>query len=254
MADSRYKLALELLESANYCVALTGAGISTPSGIPDFRSPGSGLWTREDFFDMASLRAFRKQPEVFYRLIRPLLSCVVQAKPNAAHLALSDLQKQNRLVSIITQNIDNLHNLAGSKNVIELHGHFRSATCIHCYRKIAGDKIVRFLLKEKKVPTCEHCCGVIKPDIILMGEQIPHVVSQSAFDQINKCDLLLIAGSSLIVDPAASLPGIAKQRQVRIIIVNYQPTYADSLADVVIHDNVAQVLPILANSLRSLNE
>lgn len=200
---------------------------------------------------MASLNAFRKQPESFYQLIRPFLHRLVDAKPNPAHLALTEMQKNNRLTAIITQNIDSLHDQAGSNNVIELHGNFRSATCIRCYRSTSGEEIVQFLLGKDGVPLCKHCGGVVKPDIILMGEQIPHAALKAAYDYIHQCDLLLVAGSSLVVDPAASLPSIAKQRNVRIIILNYQPTYADRFADIVIHDNVANVLPILVNNLRS---
>lgn len=243
-------MALDLLKNATHAVALTGAGISTPSGIPDFRSPESGLWSSDELYETASLRAFRRHPETFYHLIRPLIRQVVDAQPNPAHLALAEMQQQGRLSAIITQNFDNLHTKAGSHTIVELHGHLRSATCIRCYRQATGDSVVRFLLEKEGVPICEYCGGVLKPDIILMGEQIPYSALQSAYDLLKKCDLLLIAGSSLVVDPAARLPDIARQRQVRIIIVNYQPTYADHFADIVMHDDVANVLPKLASNLR----
>ena len=242
----------DLLRHASHAVALTGAGVSTPSGIPDFRSPESGLWEQVDPFEIASLRAFRRHPDVFYNWIRPMVRLVLEATPNPAHVALAALEQMGMLKATITQNIDGLHLYAGSSRVIEIHGHFRTATCINCYHRTPGDQVLDHLQRSSAVPTCAQCGGVLKPDIILMGEQMPFAEIQASYQEARICDLMLVAGSSLTVEPAASLPELARRSGAGLVLVNLQPTWLDSVAEVVIHADVAQVLPKIVNGLRQM--
>ncbi len=235
--------AAELLLAARRAVALTGAGISTPSGIPDFRSKGSGLWERYDPMEVASLTAFRYHPERFYEWIRPLVSKMLSAEPNPAHIALARLEQVGRLIGVVTQNIDDLHQRAGSRRVIEVHGHLRAATCVSCYHKVAADESMFELVKEGKVPRCERCSGVLKPDVVLFGEQLPSEAVHEAQQLVATSDLVLVIGSSLEVTPAALFPVQALNSGARLIILNHNPTYLDERADLIFRDDVAVVLP-----------
>ena len=238
--------AADLLRRADYAVALTGAGVSTASGIPDFRSPDSGLWDQADPFAVASISAFQRSPQGFYDWIRPLARLMEQAQPNPAHHALARLQSAGLLKSIITQNIDGLHQRAGSGRVHEVHGHIREATCMRCYQAVSTDGLVGPFLDGGEMPHCS-CGGVLKPNAILFGEQLPVEAVTAARQDAAACDLMLVAGSSLEVVPAADLPSVAVDRGSRLIIVNYEPTYLDERADVIIHHDVAEVLPRIAD-------
>jgi len=235
--------AARVLQNARYGVALTGAGISTPSGIPDFRSPGSGLWEHADPFEVASIYGFRANPQKFYDWVRPLARLVLQAEPNAAHRALAALEAQARIRVVITQNIDNLHQRAGSKNVVEVHGHFREATCLQCNRRVPTQGFIAEFVARGSVPHCEKCGGVLKPKAVLFGENLPFYEVDQAIRAVEQCDVMLVAGSSLEVAPVADWPFVARERGAKIIIVNFEPTPLDRSADVVIHDDVAVVLP-----------
>lgn len=241
--------AADLIRNARHAVALTGAGISTPSGIPDFRSPASGLWTWVDPMAVASIWAFRTRPEAFYEWVRPLARQMRSAKPNAAHRALAQLESTGHLHAVITQNIDNLHQRAGSKLVLELHGHLREATCVRCYTVVPALDIIDQFIADGQVPVCA-CGGILKPNVILFGEMLPVDVLLEAEREARRCDVMLVAGSSLEVTPAADLPLTARQHGAQIIIVNYQPTPVDSQASVVIHADVAYVLPRIAAHVR----
>jgi NAD-dependent deacetylase len=247
--ESLLRTAISLLENSKCTVAITGAGISTPSGIPDFRSPQSGLWERYDPIEVASLTAFRHNPKKFYDWIHPLAALIHDAKPNSAHIALARLEKAGYLAGIITQNIDALHHRAGSKNVLELHGHLRQATCVACYETFDTKEILEAFIRNGDVPLCPRCGGVLKPNAVLFGEQLPFDVVQSAERLLTKSKLLLIAGSSLQVTPAAMLPIEPLNNGARLIIVNHTPTYLDERADAVFHDNVETILPNLADGV-----
>jgi len=240
--------AARLLRRSRYAVALTGAGISTPSGIPDFRSPGTGLWESVDPFLVASIYAFRRNPDAFYDWIRPLAKVMFTARPNPGHRALARLEAGDYLKAVITQNIDALHQEAGSREVLEVHGHLRSATCMDCYRVQPTDDLLAAFLSSDDVPGCPHCGGVLKPNVVLFGEQLPFDVVNAAMAHIRSADLLLIAGSSLEVIPISQLPLRVHRRGGRLIVVNLTPTSADDVADVVIHGNVAEVLPRIADA------
>lgn len=241
--------AADLLKASRYAVALTGAGISTSSGIPDFRSPKSGLWEATSAEKVATLRAFRDYPERFYEWVRPLVRCTLDAQPNPAHLALAHLEQTHILKSIITQNIDMLHTRAGSQTIYEVHGHLREMTCISCYRKYPSEELFKQFLLDSHVPRCSYCGGILKPNVILFGEQLPYRDWQGAKDAARRCDLILVVGSSLEVAPVCDLSRAAKAHGAKLIIVNLQSTDQDALADVVIHADAAVVLPAIVTSL-----
>ncbi len=243
--------AASLLRAASRPTALTGAGISTPSGIPDFRSPGSGLWEQVDPMEVASLTAFRYHPEAFFAWIRPLAERILQAEPNAAHRALARLEAAGRLVGVVTQNIDGLHGRAGSRTVHEIHGHLREAICVTCYRRTSTDGLLTRFARTGALPRCEACGGILKPDVVLFGEQLPLQTVRAAQALLASSDLLLIAGSSLEVTPAALFPQRALEAGARLIIVNREPTYLDVRADVVFRQDVIEVLPALADEVLS---
>ncbi|MBP7691792.1 MAG: Sir2 family NAD-dependent protein deacetylase [Anaerolineales bacterium] len=243
--SARIARAAALLRAARTVVALTGAGLSTPSGIPDFRSPGAGLWEDRDPFEFASLSAFRYHPEKFYSWVRPLAARIHAAQPNAAHHALVALETAGCLRTVITQNIDGLHRLAGQREVLEIHGSLTTATCRQCHHTVPGRPPLERFIHEGVLPVCESCGGILKPDVILMEEQLPALVFQRARDAVRQTDLLLVAGSSLEVMPAAGLPLEALRFGARLIIVNLGPTFLDERADVLISADVAEALPSL---------
>ncbi len=244
--DSLIVQATKLLKQSNHTVALTGAGISTPSGIPDFRSRDSGLWTKYDPMQVASIQGFKQNPQDFYDWLHPLLKRTLTAKPNAAHQALAQLESFGPLKSVITQNIDTLHTQAGSKVIYEVHGHMREVTCLRCYEIYDAAVVFDDFMATGTVPICPACGGVLKPNVILFGELLPVMVLNKARQQSRECDLMLVVGSSLVVAPAGDLPLLARQSGARLIIVTLSETHLDDLADVVIHADVVDVLPQLA--------
>ena len=243
--QSQITAAKQLLANAKHIIALTGAGISKPSGIPDFRSPRTGLWATVDPMEIASIASFRRDPNRFYDWLRPLSQTTQNAQPNAAHQALADLESANKLKAIITQNIDGLHGAAGSQHVLELHGNLRKMVCINCRHEYDGKHFVQDFVQSGKVPYC-YCGSVLKPDVVLFGEMLPEAIYAEAYKQTTCCDLMLVAGSSLQTAPAGDLPLLALNYRAKLIIVNLEPTPIDSLANIVIHADVAEILPALA--------
>jgi NAD-dependent deacetylase len=241
--------AASLFLESNYAVALTGAGISTPSGIPDFRSSQDGLWEKYNPMEVASLSAFRVRPEKFYEWFRPLTRTIVEAAPNPAHLALAELERMGILKEIITQNIDGLHQKAGAKEVHEIHGTSRTLTCVSCYTKHRAETFMDAFINNGEIPYCTKCGSILKPDAILFEEQLPVETWRRVENAIKHCDLLLVAGSSLEVVPVARLPYEAITRGAKLIVVNNQKTYIDSRAEVVINDDVADVLPAIVERI-----
>lgn len=240
--------AADLLCHARHAVALTGAGVSTHSGIPDFRSPGSGMWEQVDPLEVASVFAFRRKPEAFFEWIRPLARLLVEAQPNPAHWALAQLETAGILKAVITQNIDGLHQRAGSRCVLEVHGHLRECTCVRCYRVLPTEQFIEAFLSDGGVPRCPSCGNVLKPNVILYGEQLPALAMQAAQRETRQCDVMLIAGSSLEVAPVSELPRFAQRSGARLILVNLQPTYLDDVADATICGDVVDVLPQIAQA------
>ena len=232
-----------LFRKAKHVVALTGAGLSTSSGIPDFRSEGTGLWSRDEPLEAASLNTFRTSPEKFFDWFRPLAGQIFNAQPNAAHTAFADLESNGIALTIATQNIDGLHQKAGSKHVIELHGTIRTMSCTQCFRQYESGPFLRTYIESGTIPLCTNCNAVLKPDVILFGEQLPQSAWTEAQKQTHQADLMLVAGSSLEVLPVAGLPMQALDRGAHLIVINNTPTYIDVRADVVIMDDVAAAIP-----------
>ena len=238
--------AAELFRKAGRVVALTGAGISTPSGIPDFRSEGTGLWSRDEPMEVASLSTFRTFPERFFEWFRPLASQIFNAQPNAAHKALVELESPDREITIVTQNIDVLHQKAGSRNVVEMHGSLSTLSCTQCFKKFESRFFLQAFIDDGTIPKCPNCNGILKPDVILFGEQLPQTAWQDAQRAVRQCDLMLVAGSSLEVLPVAGLPMQALDRGAHLIVINNTPTYLNVRADVVIMKDVSTILPEIA--------
>jgi NAD-dependent deacetylase len=236
----------ELILKAEHVVVLTGAGISTPSGIPDFRSRDSGLWERVDPFAVASLTSFRYSPEDFFQWVAPLVHRIVEAQPNDAHLALAELEKRGYIQAIITQNIDALHLRAGSQRVFEIHGHLREACCISCFQSYETHDFIQAFLEDGTLPRCPACKGILKPNIVLMGEQLPADIVRASMDALEKTDLILVAGSSLQVTPVATFPITALNRGAQLIIINHEPTYLDERARIIFNEDVAEIIPKIA--------
>lgn len=249
LSEQKILQAADLIKNARRVVALTGAGISTPSGIPDFRSEDSGMWNQVDPMEVASIFGFVEHPDAFYEWMKPLAKKIVGAKPNPAHQALADLEKAGKLRAVITQNIDNLHQRAGSKRVLEVHGHFREATCIRCYQMTAGQPLMEKFLEDGQVPICENCGGAMKPNVVLFGEMLPANIMFEAEEESKGCEVMIIAGSSLEVAPAGDLPLLAYKHGGKLIIVNKMPTHADSHASVVLREDVAIALPGIVEKL-----
>ena len=245
----KIKFAAELFRQAKRPIALTGAGISTPSGIPDFRSEGTGLWAKEEAMEVASLSTFRYNPTHFYKWFRPLVNQMIDATPNPAHIALAELGKAKCLDVVITQNIDVLHQKAGSKNVIETHGSLHTLSCTQCFRQFESSRFITAFIEEGTIPHCPDCEAILKPDVILFGEQLPQKAWLKAQKAARNCDLMLVVGSSLEVLPVAGLPMQTLDRGGHLIIVNQDATYINVRADIVFTQDVATLLPALAEEV-----
>lgn len=253
----------ELAKTLTYCdtgCALTGAGISVESGIPDFRSE-NGLWTTYDPGIYASYQRFMQDPSYFWEMHIDVIDLIQKASPNPAHKAVVELENKNYINGVITQNIDGLHQKAGSETVYELHGTNETCSCIGCgksfeTKKIADnllsfekDEIVALMRRGEEIPTCE-CGGWIKPDVILFGEMMPINALKNAEELAKSSDLIIVVGSSLQVQPAAALPFVTKRNGGKIAIVNKDPTPVDAVATHVIHEEAEKVLPQLVELLQ----
>ncbi len=244
MAEEKISRVAAMIAEAKCIVVFTGAGVSTESGIPDFRSPG-GLWTKFDPEDF-TIDKFLSSPETRRKQWRFLLSSdlLKDAEPNAAHKAIAELEVLGRLDCVITQNIDNLHQKAGnhSNKVYELHGNMHWIRCLECGNRFPLGEILRENKASSEVPSCSRCGGILKPDVIFFGESLPEETLRDATWHTNHCDLMIVVGSSLVVYPAAYLPFYAMQAGAKLVIVNLTPTPADPAADVVIHASAGEVM------------
>jgi NAD-dependent deacetylase len=238
-------LAVQLIKESSSLVALTGAGISTDSGIPDFRSP-DGIWSRYPA-TLGEYTHFMANPEKFLALGRELLPTLMNAKPNTGHKALKELEDTGTLKVIITQNIDGLHQMAGSKRVIEIHGTYKTATCTKCMKRVTIDEVVELL---KDIPLCPECSGIIKPDVVMFGESLPKKAFLEAKQVSEEADVLLVVGSSLHVYPASHLVLVTKQNNGSVIIINDAETGLDRVADVIIRDTISACLPQMVEKLK----
>jgi NAD-dependent deacetylase len=245
--------AAQILKNSQYAVAFTGAGISTDSGVPDFRSEESGLWNDPRAMEVATLAGFRRNPQAFYDWVRPLTQVILNARPNAAHCGLASLEDLGLLKAVITQNIDMLHTRAGNERIYELHGQLRQATCLRCFAVEDNLPLIEQFLHDGQTPLCSHCGGVMKPNVILFGEQLPIDQWLLAKEAARLCDVMVIVGSSLEVAPANDLPLMAKRHGAKLIFINLQPTPLDRYADVIIHQRAAEVIPEILQSLETLS-
>ena len=238
-----------LVGRARRVVALTGAGVSVPSGIPDFRSPGSGLWSGVDPMEVAHVDAFRRDPTRFWSFYGPRFHLLAGKRPNPAHGALAELERRGRLTAVITQNIDGLHQAAGSRDVIEVHGSAASASCPVCGTRYPQTAVVeRFDTAVDHVPRCDEG-HALKPDVVLFGDTLPVAEIERAWELVAGADLLLCAGTSLEVHPVAQLPAVALQAGARLAIVTRGTTPYDARADVRLGGDVAEDLSALAAAL-----
>lgn len=227
----------ELIARSEKIVFFGGAGVSTESGIPDFRS-AHGIYAGAEgrsYEEMLSHRYFMSHMDAFWAFYKQVM-LYPDAQPNAAHRALARLEKQGKLSAIVTQNIDGLHQAAGSRNVFELHGTVHVNSCMRCQEKYGLDAV----LAQEGTPRC-HCGGVIKPDVVLYGESLDDGVIMGALDAIRSCDLLIVGGTSLVVHPAATFISYRKAG-TRLVLINRDATAYDDEADMIIRKNIAQVL------------
>lgn len=252
--SQRIQESADILSNSKKVAILTGAGISTPSGIPDFRSPSSGLWEKDDPLEVASLATFRYSPETFFHWLHPLACKILTAEPNPAHTALVKLEKYIQEITIITQNIDSLHQKAGSTQVLEVHGNLRTLSCVSCFTQQPSRFYLDAYIKDLTIPKCPQCGHLLKPDVVLMGEQLPAHTWLEA-QQISKhCDLMIVAGSSLEVLPVAGLPMRAIENGAHLIVINNSETYIDVRSDIVYHENVAEILPMIVQEVSCENQ
>ncbi|MBN1535293.1 MAG: NAD-dependent deacylase [Anaerolineales bacterium] len=249
----RIQQAADILGNCKRVTILTGAGISTSSGIPDFRSPESGLWEKYSPLEVASLATFRYTPDIFFHWLHPLAQIIIDAHPNPAHIALADLEKSRRDITIITQNIDGLHQKAGSTHVLEVHGNLRTLTCVSCFTQQLAEAYLDDYIKNRTIPKCPLCDHILKPDVVLMGEQLPARTWLKAQETSKHCELMIVAGSSLEVLPVAGLPMRAIENGAHLIVVNKSRTYIDVRADIVFHENVAEILPMIVQEVSCEN-
>ncbi len=241
----------EMLLSASHTVVLSGAGISTQSGIPDFRSPESGLWQHADPLTVASIWGFREEPRRFYNWLRPLAQTLQTARPNPAHHALAQLEAAGLIDLVVTQNIDTLHQRAGSQAVVQVHGAAESATCCDCHQRVDAAAFWPTLIQRRgddPLPQCPVCHGILKPDVVLFGEDLPVAALERAQQAALTCDLMLVVGTSLEVMPVADLPWLARRRGARLAVVNLGNTCVDHCAEVVIRADLTEALPAIAES------
>jgi len=215
--------AFKAITESNHVIALTGAGISTLSGIPDFRSPNIGLWNRFDQEKIFQIDYFHQDPQYFYEFAREFIYQFTDSKPNIIHNILANMQRKKILKSLITQNIDMLHQKAGSTGVLELHGSPEKSFCLDCGEFFSIEQMQKKLSLEK-IPHCDKCNGLIKPDIIFFGEMLHEDTLNKAFMTAEKSDCCIVLGTSLVVHPAASIPQIVLRNGGRLIIVNRDKT------------------------------
>jgi len=240
-ANEKIRKLAAWLRDAERAVAFTGAGISTESGIPDFRSPG-GVWSKQSpvfYQNFLSDPAERKR---YWRMRRESIPAMLAAQPNAGHRALAEWEAAGRLVGVITQNIDELHQRAGSRRVLELHGTAMRVHCLSCDRRFGAAEIQARLGAGDEAPICDDCGGILKSMTVSFGQAMPEDVMIEAQQWAMACDLFLAMGSSLVVQPAAGLPATARMYGAKLVIVNRDPTPLDDMADLVIRESIGETL------------
>lgn len=257
MDDEAIRRAAEWIHDARRIVVFTGAGISTESGIPDFRSPG-GIWSQYDQDDLTyqRFRSAEKYRKVYWEYDRARYPAMRDALPNAAHMAVVEIERAGRLSALITQNIDGLHQKAGSSpdKIYELHGTVIEVTCLDCHRRWPREEITdKMDEQDVQVPYCEHCGGPLKCATIAFGQSLPAQVLEDSFRRARTCDLFVTIGSSLVVQPANFLPVEAKRSGARLILVNLSGTPYDQLMDIMIQEKAGPAMERIMEEFRKLN-
>jgi NAD-dependent deacetylase len=236
--------AAEILVSSEFTIALTGAGISVESGIPDFRSAG-GLWSRFDPAEYATITAFRANPVKVWKMIREMGELIDRAQPNKAHMGLGELENMGYLHYIITQNVDNLHQAGGSKNVIEYHGNASMLSCLSCGKRYKAES-----KKDEYPPRCE-CKEILKPDVVFFGEPIPEEARNRSFQIASQAQVLMVVATSAIVSPANTIPGIAKQNGAKVIEINKEKTHlTGTLTDIFLQGSAGKTISALVEVVK----
>jgi len=238
----------ELLGRSRRAVALTGAGVSVPSGIPDFRTPETGLWANVDPMEVAHISVFERDPERFWSYYRPRFQALGDKEPNRAHAALAELERRGLIEGVITQNIDRLHRAAGSQEVIEVHGSIETSSCLACGTAYGLDS-VDDLFDERGVAICDACGGAVKPDVVLFGEMLPREAIGRATELAEGVDLMLCVGSSLAVHPVAGLPQLTLESGGAVAIVTKGETPYDDDAELKLDGEVDEELAALVAAL-----
>jgi len=243
--DVKIQKFAQLILDANNIIVLTGAGMGTESGIADFRSPGTGLWEKVNPDEFASIHSYVSDTKKNLDFMLEMGLNIFKARPNKGHKMLTKLQKLGKLKGILTQNIDGLHQKAHSKNIVELHGTAHEAICMGCNKIYPITTMINQVMKGENRPSCEACNGLLKPNAIFFGEPLRSEILRQADDMINNCDLLIVLGSSLLIYPVAFYPRKALSLGAKIAIINIQETDVDSLAEVVIHEKIGNVFPLI---------
>lgn len=252
--DSQIRKVANLIVDSDRIVVFTGAGISTESGIPDFRSPG-GIWSKFDPEDF-TIQKFVSDPESRRKQWKFIVKSgfMFEAQPNHAHAAIAELEKLGKLDAVITQNIDNLHQKAGNspEKVFELHGNMNWIICMNCHERYTLEEIRKRLEEGEEIPECEKCNGMLKPDVILFGEALPQAVLAASVDHARNCDLLIVVGSSLVVYPAAYIPAYATEAGAKMVIINMTGTSYDYMSQVVIYNRAGEVMRKTIEKVRDI--
>jgi len=239
----------ELLCASESAVVLTGAGISVPSGIPDFRSPGTGVWAGVDPMEVAHIDAWRGDPDRFWRFYGERFASLIDKRPNRAHEAVAELERRGLVRGVITQNIDRLHRMAGSRHVVEMHGTIEWSRCMLCGGRVELERVVELLRVGEGAPECVACATPLKPDVTLFGEMLPQRAMSEAQQLAAEADLMLCVGSSLIVHPVAGLPGITRAAGGRLVLVTEGETPYDGEADLKLSGDVVEELDAVLATL-----
>lgn len=239
----------QLIVDSEHVIALTGAGMSTESGIADFRSPGTGLWERLDPYEFGSIDSYRSNAKNMFEPLLEIGTTIFKSRPNKGHRALTKLQKLGKLDGVMTQNIDNLHQRAHTKNIVELHGNVMQTKCIKCDRLFPITNLINKVLGGLPLE-CDECRGMLKPNAIFFGEVLESDVLARAEEMVESCDLMLVLGSSLVVYPVAFYPRKVLLNGEKLAIINIQETDVDDKADVVIHEKIGNVLPKVVSLVR----
>lgn len=243
--EDKLKQVAQWINTSKKVIVFSGAGLSTESGIPDFRSPG-GVWDRynpEDFYFQNFLASVASR-EKYWQMATEMYEPIKTAQPNQAHLAIAELEKLGKLDCVITQNIDGLHFKAGNseEKVIQLHGTAIFVSCLSCKKRYDRDEIQERIKEGQKAPNCDDCGGLLKPATISFGQSMPEKETEEAYHRSSLCDLFIVVGSSLVVQPAASMPLVAKRNKAKLVIINRDPTPYDDMADVVMHSQAGSTM------------